>query len=84
MLEHLYTLKGLRKWLVNVCDVGQDRMQGSSLLSISLTMILDDNGKIWGGGNNDGQGLGGTSQNDGQWTNGGRNSFQVYGRQREL
>jgi hypothetical protein len=39
-------------------------------------MILDDNGKIWGGGNNDDQGLGGTSQNDDQWTNGGRNSFQ--------
>ena len=65
------------KWPVNVCDIGQDRMQGSSpYYQYHSPMILDDNGKIWGGGNNDDQGLGGTSQNDDQWTNGGRNSFQ--------
>ena len=64
------------KWPVNVCDVGQDRLQGSSpYYQYHSPMILDDNGKIWGGGNNDDQGLGGTSQNDDQWTNGGRNSF---------
>ena len=64
------------KWTVNVCDVGMSRADGSYMYS--FPMILDDEGIIWGGAqySNDEHGLGGTSDNNDQWTNGGRNDTQ--------
>ena len=52
------------------------RADGSYMYS--FPMILDDEGIIWGGApySNDEHGLGGTSTNDDQWTNGGRNDTQ--------
>lgn len=64
------------KWAVNVCDVGQDRADGSYMYT--HPMILDDEGLIWGGSpySNDEQGLGGDSGSDDQWTDGGKNDTQ--------
>ena len=62
------------KWPVNVVCVEQNRGDGSYMYE--FPMILDDAGMMWGGApySNSWHGLGGDSNNNDQWTNGGRNS----------
>ncbi len=62
------------KWPVNVVCVEQNRGDGSYIYE--YPMILDDAGMMWGGApySNSWHGLGGSSSNSDQWTNGGRNS----------
>lgn len=62
------------KWPVNVVCVEQSRGDGSYIYE--YPMILDDAGMMWGGApyGNSWHGLGGDSNNNDQWTNGGRNS----------